>query len=104
MGREENKVESYLKDRIEALGGRCIKMGSWKGISDRICLMPDGNHFFVETKAPIGGRSSKMQKRWKKWCRKNNHNAYTANSKTMVDAVLSVEGYKKWTRTKYLTR
>ena len=54
MRREsEKKVERYLVLRIRSLGGLCIKLVAqhFTGLPDRLCLLPGGNLFFVETKS-----------------------------------------------------
>lgn len=54
MQREsEKKVEKYLVIRIKSLGGLCIKLVAqhFTGLPDRLCLLPGGILFFVETKS-----------------------------------------------------
>lgn len=50
----EKDVERKLKKRVEELGCMCLKFESpgYTGVPDRIILMPGGEAFFVETKAP----------------------------------------------------
>ena len=50
----EKDIERKLKKRIEAMGCMCLKFESpgFTGVPDRIILMPGGEAFFVETKAP----------------------------------------------------
>lgn len=49
----EKKVEKYLVDRVESIGGLCVKFPPlfFKGFPDRICLLPGGFLVFVETKS-----------------------------------------------------
>lgn len=52
----EIRIEGYLVECIEALGGECRK---WtdpgrRGAPDRICFLPGGVIVFVETKAKRG--------------------------------------------------
>lgn len=51
---EEKKIERYFKQRIEALGGLCIKFAPlfFAGFPDRIVLLPGARCLFVELKAP----------------------------------------------------
>ena len=64
----EKEIEAKLRDRTIAAGGQCLKWvcPGWKGVPDRIVLMPGGRTIFVETKRPVGGKLSKMQKWWAK--------------------------------------
>lgn len=50
----EKDIERKLKKRVEALGCLCLKFESpgFTGVPDRMVLMPGGEMFFVETKAP----------------------------------------------------
>lgn len=50
----EKDIERKLKKRVEALGCMCLKFESpgYTGVPDRIVLMPGGEAFFVELKAP----------------------------------------------------
>jgi len=50
----EKEIERKLKKRVEELGCLCLKFESpgFTGVPDRIILMPGGEMFFVETKAP----------------------------------------------------
>lgn len=49
----EKTIETKLRLGIESLGGLCIKIPAtfFAGIPDRLCLLPGGVAFFVETKA-----------------------------------------------------
>ena len=50
----EKKIEKYLVDAVERLGGLCVKFPPlfFRGFPDRIVLLPGGVIVFVETKAP----------------------------------------------------
>lgn len=58
----ESTVESYLRKRVRAAGGKCYKFicPGHIGAPDRLCIFPGGRIFFVETKAP-GGRPRPTQ-------------------------------------------
>lgn len=60
----ETQIEKKLKNKIEAVGGKCLKFVSpgMSGVPDRICLFPGGKVFFVETKAP-GKAPKPLQKK-----------------------------------------
>jgi len=50
----EKDIERKLKKRVEAMGCLCLKFESpgFTGVPDRIILMPGGEVFFAELKAP----------------------------------------------------
>lgn len=56
MGKAENKVEDYLNQEIEKLGGETRKYESPGriGVADRLCLIPMGILYFVEVKTEDG--------------------------------------------------
>ena len=65
----EKDIEAKLRKRVEALGGRCLKWTcpGWRGVPDRIVLMPGGRIYFVETKRPKGGKLGPLQTKWNEW-------------------------------------
>lgn len=52
----EKPIEQYLRERVEAAGGRCYKWVSPgnPGVPDRIVFLPDRAIQFVETKSTVG--------------------------------------------------
>ena len=60
----EKDIERKLKKRVEALGCLCLKFESpgFTGVPDRMVLMPGGEMFFVETKAP--GKKERPRQRY----------------------------------------
>ena len=50
----EKDIERKLRQRLEAMGCLCLKFESpgFAGVPDRIVMMPGGELFFVELKAP----------------------------------------------------
>jgi hypothetical protein len=69
MTQLEKDIEKKLRDRIEDLGGFCLKWvcPGWAGVPDRIILLPGARIYFVETKRPKGGALSALQKKWRQW-------------------------------------
>ncbi|MCL6598978.1 MAG: VRR-NUC domain-containing protein [Alicyclobacillus macrosporangiidus] len=55
-------METYLRDRVKALGGRAYKFVSPgnAGVPDRLVLLPGARAVFVELKAP-GRRPTQLQ-------------------------------------------
>lgn len=51
---EESKIEQYLKQQVEKLGGKAFKFTSpgVVGVPDRLVLLPGGRIILVELKAP----------------------------------------------------
>jgi hypothetical protein len=58
----ESTIERFLRTKVEAMGGRAIKIPAihHAGIPDRLVLLPMGRVFFAETKCK-GGSPSKIQ-------------------------------------------
>ena len=62
----ERDIESRLRKIVERNGGKCLKWvcPGWRGIPDRIVLLPGGRVIFAELKRKKTGRISEMQKYW----------------------------------------
>ena len=60
----EKDIERKLKKRVEAMGCLCLKFESpgFTGVPDRMILMPGGEMFFVELKAP--GKKERPRQRY----------------------------------------
>ena len=65
----EKDIETKLVKLVKRHGGLCLKWvcPGWLGVPDRLCLLPGGRIYFVETKRPKGGKYSKMQDKWRDW-------------------------------------
>lgn len=63
MSTRESKIEKALITAVQSKKGACIKFTSpgKSGVPDRICLLPGGNIWFVETKKP-GKKLEPLQK------------------------------------------
>jgi hypothetical protein len=60
----ESSVERLLRNRVTAAGGICIKLlPTVAGVPDRLVLLPYGQVWLVELKAP-GGRLREVQRVW----------------------------------------
>lgn len=81
----ESKIEKYLKDETEKLGGMCLKFtSSIRGVPDRIVLLPEGKIYFVELKNEQG-KLSVPQKYLHKKFKRLGIQVYVPNSKEQVD-------------------
>lgn len=62
----ERDIERYFVKHIEVLGGRAYKFSSpnHRGVYDRVVVLPGGDVWFVELKAPKG-RLSKLQEKFR---------------------------------------
>ncbi len=86
----ENVVEEYLRKRIKAMRGLCIKLNplGYAGIPDRLVLLPGGIVVFFELKRPVGGRYEPLQLRWHSKLRQLGFEVFVCNTKASVDAAL----------------
>ena len=86
----EKDIELFLKNRVEHLGGRCIKFPAVfeEGIPDRLVILPEGKIAFVELKRPKGGRLSEMQKYQIKKLRDLGCHVYIVHNYAEVDKLL----------------
>ena len=60
----EKSIESYLRERVNALGGKAYKFVSPgnNGVPDRMVCLPGGKALFVELKGP-GKKTTPLQER-----------------------------------------
>jgi hypothetical protein len=63
----EASIETYLRERVKAAGGLCIKLNpaGYVGIPDRLVLLPGGVVVFVEVKKPRNARVARLQEWWR---------------------------------------
>lgn len=91
----ERDIETYLRERVKALGGRAYKFVSPgnDGVPDRLVCLPGGRVAFVETKAP-GKKSTPLQsKRQRELMALGGMVFSDVDSKDKVDHVLAVIQY-----------
>ena len=83
----EKRVEEYLKKKVKALGGLCLKFISpgTSGVPDRICVMT-GRVVFVECKRP-DGILSPSQKLTQKRLTDLGAEVYTVYSQNDIDEI-----------------
>jgi hypothetical protein len=87
----EKTIETKLRLGIESLGGLCIKIPAtfFAGIPDRLCLLPGGRAFFVETKA-TGLKPRPRQTFVRRQLEALGFTVYVVNSLEGVTALLDV--------------
>lgn len=85
----EKAIERYLVQRVEAMGGMCVKFSSHilPGLPDRLCLMPGGRTVWVELKSK-GERPRPLQRVM--FCRMGSigHHVHVCDSRESVDKVM----------------
>lgn len=81
---KEVNIEQYLILEVEKRKGRCLKLTIYKGIPDRLVLLPNGFIAFIETKTH-NGRLSQMQKFWQRVLSGLGFRHLIINSKDQVD-------------------
>lgn len=59
----EKTTERQVRLYVESIGGMMVKQTWRRGAPDRLVLLPNGRHLFVEFKAP-GRKPSRLQKEW----------------------------------------
>lgn len=89
MTSSEKKIEKKLRLGVEALGGLCLKFPAvfFAGIPDRLCIMPGGLVFFVETKGE-GLKLAPRQIYVAKKLESLGVKVYVANNLAMVDQLI----------------
>lgn len=89
----EIEVERYLRNKVKALGGLCLKWVSPgnSGVPDRIVLMPGGWVYFVELKRPDGGELRPLQEAWRNKLRELGFSCWVIKNKAEVDAFIRWE-------------
>ena len=87
----EKVVEPYLKKKVEAMGGLCLKFTSpsYTGVPDRLVILPINVIFFVETKTTKKGLSPR-QRLVKRLLESLGVKVYVADSKIVVDSILNL--------------
>jgi len=91
----EATVEEHLRERVERAGGWCVKLNAmmYKGIPDRLVILPNGVLFFAELKRPRGGVWSTLQQWWHSRLNRHGHDARVLHTKKDVDEVLAEYGF-----------
>lgn len=85
----ESQIEAHLAQRVKALGGLCWKFTSpnLRGVPDRVLLMPEGQTYWIELKAP-GQQPNLLQQRRHAELLARNHRILMLDSVEAVDYFL----------------
>ena len=78
----EAGIERAAKEWLELRKGKLVKIQGTTGWPDRLALLPNGRHFFVEFKKP-GGELSLLQRHILRQLRDMNHEAFEVDNITL---------------------
>jgi hypothetical protein len=87
MTKLEKDIETKLRQMVEKHGGKCLKWvcPGWRGVPDRIILLPGGLVIFVETKRPKGGKIDPLQRVWRDWLKGLGFQHYFVHDEKWID-------------------
>lgn len=91
---QETEVEGYLRKRVNAVGGMCVKFvpDYSRGFPDRVLILPQGKLVWVETKTE-GGRVAPYQNVVHVLLRRLGQQVEVAWTKDQVDALMVRLGF-----------
>lgn len=84
----EKHIEAYLRRRVEALGGECLKFTAQRGVPDRIVFMPGGQITLVELKT-AGRKPGDAQLAWQRRFIEMGFNCVVVDSQFQVDSLIN---------------
>lgn len=89
MGRAESYVESYIIERVKAMGGttRKVTYQGRSGSPDRWCFLPGGRLIIIEAKSKVG-RLSAIQKSEIEDLKALGFSVFVVHTREEVDAAL----------------
>lgn len=85
----EKDLEKKLTQATKKRGGISLKLVSPgnSGIPDRLILLPEGKHAFIEVKAP-GKKPRPLQERWQVRLNNLGHQAYVLDNPNHIESIL----------------
>lgn len=98
MNEERKNSEKYLEkklvERVEAVGGMCIKIHNpyYRGLPDRLVIIPDGGTVWVELKTK-GKKPTKLQQLAHEELRKREQLVYVIDSEKKLNEFSKLIGY-----------
>jgi len=84
----EASIEQTSKAWLELRKGKLIKIQGTAGWPDRLALLPNGRHFFVEFKKP-GGELSLLQRHTLRSLRDIGHEAFEVDNITLFKRLVN---------------
>lgn len=104
MKKRESKTETYLRKKINEIGGLCYKWGSKfnTGVPDRICIVPEIGVFFVEVKT-LTGATSKIQEQVFQKIKKSGGTVFITQGDQGVDKLMEFLELMRRKNTKWKT-
>lgn len=85
----ESSVEKRVATGAKEHGGQSIKLTGYRGVPDRLLLMPRGQAGFVETKAPSGIVST-AQGIWHRGLIRLGFDVWIPRTPAEVDAIFDI--------------
>jgi len=83
----ESDLESQCRALVKVAGGEFLKIQGTRGWPDRLVLLPNGRHFFVELKRP-GGELDLLQKYTLRLLRDLNHEAFELDNVALMKRLI----------------
>lgn len=82
---QEKQLEQMLQKAVRQAGGKALKLVSpgWSGAPDRLIILPDGKHGFIETKTP-GNTPRPLQQQRLQWLQNLGHYATWINNPNQI--------------------
>ena len=90
----EKYLERKLVKAVEQVGGMCIKIHNpyYRGLPDRLVIMPDGSTVWVELKT-LGKKPTKLQELAHAELRKREQAVYIIDSEAKLNEFTKLIGY-----------
>lgn len=90
----EKYLERKLVKAVEQVGGMCIKIHNpyYRGLPDRLVIMPDGGTVWVELKT-LGKKPTKLQELAHAELRKREQVVYVIDSEAKLNEFTKLIGY-----------
>lgn len=90
----EKYLERKLVKAVEQVGGMCVKIHNpyYRGLPDRLVIMPDGGTCWVELKT-LGKKPTKLQEQAHAELRKREQVVYVIDSEIKLNEFSKLIGY-----------
>jgi hypothetical protein len=86
---KESTLEKILREEVDQAGGMCIKLPAnlYRGIPDRLVLLPRGRLFFLELKTDKG-QTSRAQAAFRTFLQSLGYKSYIIQGKRALEGFL----------------